>query len=131
MEIKWAVLLLYWEHESNMAKTKNPLYNQEDNQAPHLIMDGCVIFDLSGTFKDENVWIIDSGASRHMTGECSQLHTFSKGTSSHPIQIGDKKRYLTKGIASTSLELDSGGSIHLRNTLCVLGLKKNLFMFIF
>lgn len=57
-----------------------------------------------------------------MAGECSQLETLSKGT----IELGDNKSYLVKGIGSTSLELESGGSIHLNNILYVPGLKKNL-----
>ena len=35
------------------------------------VADGSLFSTLSGTFKDENVWVIDSGASRHITGECS------------------------------------------------------------
>jgi len=72
------------------------------------------------------MWVIDTGASRHMTGECSQLQTLSKGKYSHAIELGDNKIYLMKGIGSTLLELESSGSIHLKNILYVLGLKKNL-----
>ena len=45
------------------------------------VMDGSLFFALSGTFKNENVWVIDNGASRHMMGECIQLQTFLEGTS--------------------------------------------------
>ena len=86
------------------------------------VTDGTLLSALSSTFKDENVWVIDNGASKHMAGECSQLETLSKGT----IELGDNKSYLVKGIGSTSLELESGGSIHLNNILYVPGLKKNL-----
>ena len=37
---------------------------------------------LTGTFQDESIWVIDSGASRHMTGESDQLNTLSKEPSS-------------------------------------------------
>jgi len=30
---------------------------------------GGLLFALRGTFDDDNVWIIDNGALRHMTGE--------------------------------------------------------------
>jgi len=33
---------------------------------------------LIGTLDDDNAWIIDSGASRHMRGESGKLHTLSK-----------------------------------------------------
>jgi len=90
------------------------------------VVDRSFFFALSDTLKDENVWVIDSDASKHMTGECSQLQTLSKGDSSLSIELGDKKSYLVKGIGSTSLELESGGSIHLNNILYVPGSNKNL-----
>jgi len=62
-----------------------------------------------------------------MTGECYQLHTLSKGASSHSIELGDKESYLLKGIGSTSLELKSGGSIHFKNILYVPGTLYRLF----
>ena len=33
---------------------------------------------LTGTLDNDNAWIIDFGASRHMIGESGQLHTLSK-----------------------------------------------------
>ena len=45
---------------------------------------------LTGTLDDDNTWIIDSGASRHMTRERVQLHTLSKEPSSHAVDLGDK-----------------------------------------
>ena len=46
---------------------------------------------LTGSLHDDNAWIIDSGASRHMTGESKQLHTLSKEPSSHEVELGDNK----------------------------------------
>lgn len=34
---------------------------------------------VSGTFEDENIWAIGSGASRHMIGEHKKLNTLSRG----------------------------------------------------
>jgi len=90
------------------------------------ITNGCLFSALSSKFKDKNVMVIDNGASRHMTGECSQLQTLSKGNSSHSIELGDNKSYPMKGVGYTSLNLESGGSIHLNNILYVPTLKKNL-----
>lgn len=36
-------------------------------------MDKGLFFSLTCTFNDEYLWIIDSGALRHMTRECGQL----------------------------------------------------------
>lgn len=90
------------------------------------VMDGSLFFTLIGTFEDDSIWVINSGASRHMTRKCSQLQTLSKGISSHSIELGDKNRYSVRGIGFTSLELETGGNIHLDNILYVPNLKKYL-----
>ena len=81
---------------------------------------------LTGTFEDENIWVINSGASRYMTGEHKQLKTFSRGETSYYVELGDKKIYLVRGIGSTSLELENGGNIHLNNILFFTGLHTTL-----
>jgi len=81
---------------------------------------------LTSTFQYESIWVIDNGASRHITGHHKQLKTLSKGNSSYSIELGDNKSYLVRGIGSTSLELENGGNIHLNNILFVPILHKNL-----
>lgn len=81
---------------------------------------------LTGTLDDDNAWIIDSGASSHMTGESGQLHTLSKKSSSHAVELGDNNNYAVKGLGSTSLKLENGAKLHLNNILYVPGLKKTL-----
>ena len=81
---------------------------------------------LTGSLNDDNAWIVDSGASRYMTGESKQLHTLSKEPSPHAVELGDNKVYVVRGVGSTSLKLENGSKLHLNNILYVLGLKKNL-----
>lgn len=81
---------------------------------------------LTSTLDDDNTWIIDSGASRHMTGESGQLHTLSREPSSHAMELGENNNYAVKGIGSTSLKLESGAKLHLNNIPYVPGLKNNL-----
>ena len=71
-------------------------------------MDGSLFSALTGTFKDDSIWVIDRGTLRHVIGECVQLQILSKGISSHLIELRDKKSYSVKGIRSTSLELETG-----------------------
>lgn len=42
---------------------------------------------LTDSLTDDNAWIIDSGASRHMTGESKKLHTLSKESSTHAVEL--------------------------------------------
>jgi len=54
------------------------------------------------------------------------LQSLSKGIYSHSVELGDKKCYSVKAIGSPSLELETGGSIHLNNIVFVPGLNKKL-----
>ena len=85
-----------------------------------------ILVALIVTLDDDITWIINSGASRYMTGESGQLHTLSKEQSSHVVELGDNNHYASKGIVSTSWKLENGVKLHLNNILYVPGLKKNL-----
>lgn len=39
------------------------------------VMDGSLNSALTSSFEDDNTWVIDSGAARHMTGERGELKT--------------------------------------------------------
>ena len=58
-----------------------------------------------------------------MTGESGQLHTLSKGSSSHAVELGDNNSYAIKGLGSTSLELENEAKLLLNNILYVPGLR--------
>lgn len=81
---------------------------------------------LTSYLTNDNAWIIDSGASRHMIGESKQLHTLSKEPSSHAVEFFENKIYVVRGLGSTSLKLNIGSKLHLNNILYVPGLKSSL-----
>ena len=66
---------------------------------------------LTSTFQDESIWVIDSGASRHMIGHHKQLKALSKGKSSYLVELGHNKSYPMRGIGSTSIELENESNI--------------------
>jgi hypothetical protein len=72
------------------------------------------------------MWIIHSGASRHMTGNRVRLSNLNEKKTSHKVELGDKNIYLVKGIGQASIKLESGNNVHLSNVLYVPGLEKNL-----
>lgn len=114
---------------SHLKKGINVLWNLlfcKNDMTKTSTKDEGLFLALIGTFEDETIWVIDSGASRHMIGEHNQLKTLLRGKSSYSIELGDKKSYPVRGIGSTSLELDNGGSIHLNNNVFVLGLQNNI-----
>ena len=85
---------------------------------------------LTSSLSDDSAWIIDSGASRHMTRESKQIQALSKDPSSHAVELGDNKSYAVRGLGSTSLKLENGSKLHLNNILYVPGLKKICFLFL-
>ena len=50
---------------------------------------------LTRTIEDD-MWIIDSGASRHMTGDQARLSYLNERKTSYKVQLGDKSTYPVK-----------------------------------
>ena len=64
---------------------------------------------LSRSITDvEHIWLIDSGASRHMTGFKDSISNVKKKRFHTKVELGDNGTYAIEGIGSTSLKLDSG-----------------------
>jgi hypothetical protein len=69
---------------------------------------------LTGTLEDD-MWIIDSGASRYMTGDEVRLSSVNKNKTSYKVELGDKNTYPVKGISQASIKLKSSNNVHLSN----------------
>jgi hypothetical protein len=80
---------------------------------------------LIGTIEDD-MWIIDSGASRHMKGDQARLSELNERKTSYKVELGDKSTYPVEGFGQASIKLESGNHVHLSNVLYVPGLEKNL-----
>jgi hypothetical protein len=76
---------------------------------------------LTGTIThDDDVWLIDSGASKHMTGNRASLKEVEeKKNSSQQVEIGDNSKHDVKGVGEASFRLDSGKSVNMKNILQV------------
>ena len=85
------------------------------------------ISSLLGTITNIiDICLIDNETSRNMVGYQSQLIDLSKKYSSLHLELGDNGKYVVKGMASTSFQLDSRDALHMSDMLFILGLKKNL-----
>ena len=73
-----------------------------------------------------NDWLIDSGASKHVTGFKEFFVRLSEHESPHKVKLGDDYQYPIKGSGESSYKLDSGKSLTMKEVLFVPGLKKNL-----
>ena len=86
-----------------------------------------MISALTGSFSAcSTSWLVDSGASRHMTGNRGALTSYKKKKFTTQVELGDDSTYKIEGVGSTSLQLDSGTVLHIDDILYVPGLKKNL-----
>jgi hypothetical protein len=85
------------------------------------------ISTISGTVPiDNDIWLIDSGASRHMTGYRDHLtNLVGKETSIHVV-FGDNAIYNVKGVGTSTFQLDSDTPLQLCEVLYVPGMKRNL-----
>jgi hypothetical protein len=80
---------------------------------------------LTGTIEDD-MWIINSRASKHMTGDQARLSDLNEIKTSYKVELGDKSTYPIEGFRQASIKLESGNHVHLSNVLYVPGLEKNL-----
>jgi hypothetical protein len=80
---------------------------------------------LIGTIEDD-MWIIDSGASRHMMGDQARLSNLNEKKTSYKVELGDKTTYPVEGFGQASIKMKIGNYVHLSNVLYVPGLEMNL-----
>ena len=70
--------------------------------------------------------MIDSGASRHITGFREALSDMVKKDTNLEIILGDNAKYPVKRTGTVTLHLSQGQVLRLQDVLYVLDLKKNL-----
>jgi hypothetical protein len=86
-----------------------------------------LISTLTGSISNnKETWLVDSGASRHMTRYSCALTDLTEQKSSIEVEMGDETTYSIRGIRSTSFRLDSGTNMKITEILYVPGIKKNL-----
>jgi len=86
-----------------------------------------LISALTGTVTHgSDTLLIDSGASRHMTGNKEVLLNLIQKDSPHKVKLGDDYQYPIKGGGEAVYHLGSRKRIKMKEVLYVPGLKKNL-----
>ena len=84
-----------------------------------------MISALIGTITHgSNDWLIDSGASKHMTGFKESFVKLSEHEYPHKVKLGDDCQYPIKASGESSYKLDSGKSMIMKEVLFVPRLKK-------
>ena len=109
--------------KQKMMKKKKTKANKEKEPRREYYL----ISALIGSFTDcTTSWLVDSGVSRNMIGNCGALTSYRKKKFTTQVELGDDSTNKIEGVGSTSLQLDLGTILHINDVLCVPGLKKNL-----
>jgi hypothetical protein len=81
----------------------------------------------SGTMSSgEDTWLIDNGASKHMTGQRDILSILTEKNFPQKVTLGDDYQCPIKGVGESIYKLDSGTPMKTKDVLYVPGLTKNL-----
>jgi hypothetical protein len=111
---------------------RNHAHTVEDEEPPtkmikEHIKDYVLISSLSGSVTpSEDTWLIDSGASNHMTGQRNILSCLTEKNFPQKVILGDDYQYPIKGVGESNYNLDSGTPMKMKDVLYVPGLTKNL-----
>ena len=98
----------------------------EDEEPPakmlrEQIKDYVLISSLSGSVTPgEDTWLIDSDASKHMTGQRDILSCISEKKFSQNVTLGDDYQYPIKGVGESNYKLNSGTPMKMKDVLYVL-----------
>ena len=85
------------------------------------------ILALTRTITHESdTWLVDSGASKHMTSYKDSLSSLIQKDSSHKVKFGDDYQYPIKGVGESSYKLDFRNPMKMKDVLYVPSFKKNL-----
>jgi hypothetical protein len=107
--------------EPQRRRTRAATKEQEQHHEYYLIS------VLYGTVtKSEEVWLMDSGVSKHMTSFKQNLANYRDKKFNVKVELGDDGTYDIKGFGSASFQLQSSNVFHIDEILYVPSLKKNL-----
>jgi hypothetical protein len=81
---------------------------------------------LGSVSPSEDTWLIDSGASKHMTCQRDILSFLKENNFPQKFTLGDDYQFPIKGVGESDYKLDSGTPMKMKDVLYVLGLTKNL-----
>ena len=112
-------------HRANAVEDEEPVQKKERNNDSD--DEYSLISTLTGTVTHGNdTWLVDSGASKHMTGYKDYLSTLVKKESHQKVKLGDDYKYPIKGVGEASYKLKFKKLLKMKDVLYVPGLKKNL-----
>ena len=74
----------------------------------------------------EDTWLIDNGASKHMTGQRDILSFLTENKFPQKVTLGDGYQYPIKGVGESNYKLNSGIPMKMKDALYVPGLTNKI-----
>jgi hypothetical protein len=113
-------------HHVHTAKDDEP-HNKVANEDESSDEGYVLISAVTGTVTHgSDIWLVDNGASQHMTGYKDSVSNITHKDSPHKVKLGDDYQYPIKEVGECSYKLDLGKLMKMKEFLCIPGLKKNL-----
>ena len=105
-------------HHANVAEEEGPSQKKERNDNSDI--EYYLISALTSMVTHGNdTWLVDSGASKHMTGFKEYLSTLIAKESSQKVKLGDDYQYPIKGVGEPSYKLELGELLKMKDVLYV------------
>jgi hypothetical protein len=108
---------------TNLTKRKQKSSsNERENRKEYYLVSALSSTVITGS----ETWLVDSSASKHMTGYKEFLSDIKTKSFAEQVELGDDKCYKIEGVGSISFRLESGAMLNVDEVLYVPGLSKNL-----
>jgi hypothetical protein len=83
---------------------------------------------LSGTVSDDGTWLVDNGASCHMTGASELFESFTDTDSNMCVELGMGTRHAVQGTGTVQFQVESEDVLRVTNVLWVPKLKRSVLL---
>jgi hypothetical protein len=81
---------------------------------------------LSGTVSGSGTWLVDSGATCHMTGARELFESFTESDSDLYVELGMGTKHAVQGSGTMSFRMESGDVLRVTNVLWVPKLRRSV-----
>jgi hypothetical protein len=97
-----------------------------DEVADRLQREFLLVSTLSGTVSCDGAWLVDSGASCHMTGARELFESITETDSDMCVELGMGTRHAVQGTGTVRFQLESGEMLRVTNVLWVPELRRSV-----
>jgi hypothetical protein len=110
-------------HHAHIVEDEEPPTKMIQEQIEECVLISALSRSMS---PGEDTWLIDNGASKHMTSQRVILSCMTKKNFPQKVTLGDDYQYPIKRVGESNYKLDLGTPMKMKDVLYVLGLKNNL-----